>query len=108
MPICPHGHFSRFDPKVPHFIRYYPRVATSTGRAVRAWVANNACTRWTTTSIEPCYTVPIRRRTLSRETCGLASEEPKGRLQNRVRFTLKGKNNIVCIAKGTYRIIPRV
>ena len=26
MPICPRGHVSRFDPKVPHFSRYYPRV----------------------------------------------------------------------------------
>ena len=26
MPICPRGHVSRFDPKAPHFSRYYPRV----------------------------------------------------------------------------------
>ena len=27
MPICPRGHFSRFDPKVPHFSRKDPRVS---------------------------------------------------------------------------------
>ena len=26
MPICPRGHFSRFDPKVPHFSNKDPRV----------------------------------------------------------------------------------
>ena len=28
MPICPRVHFSRFDPKVPHFSRKYPPVHT--------------------------------------------------------------------------------
>ena len=31
MPICPRGHVSLFDPKVPHFSRYDPRVSTPRG-----------------------------------------------------------------------------
>ena len=27
VPICPRGHVSRFDPKVPHFSRKFPPVA---------------------------------------------------------------------------------
>ena len=35
VPICPRGHFSRFDPKVPHFSRKYPRVAAARPLLVR-------------------------------------------------------------------------
>ena len=35
MPICSREHFSRFDPKVPHFSVYYPRVRQTRGRCVK-------------------------------------------------------------------------
>ena len=36
VPICPRGHFSQFEPKVPHFSHYYPRVAGSESVALSA------------------------------------------------------------------------
>ena len=44
MPICPRGHFSRFDPKVPHFSRKDPRVITPKDAPSQGAAARGSCT----------------------------------------------------------------
>ena len=44
VPICPRGHFSRFDPKVPHFSNKDPRVECSHRVVWVLWPCGNTQT----------------------------------------------------------------